>query len=267
MKNNLIIIKFGGSVITDKNKSKPTLRTSVIKELSKQIQYLYQSKKYQIILVHGAGSFGHPLAKKYGLHLGMETEEQKYGFCLTDQKMIELNSSIMDYLLQSHIPAVSLSPRSFIKQSSGKFKNFNYQLIQGYLKQNQIPVLFGDVVLDNEWGCSIISGDTIIPYLARKLKANQVIFLSDVDGIYNCDPKQNPNAKLITEVNNKNFQQVLNGLSSSGRDDVTGEMQGKILNIKEMLSGIDVFIINGLKKDRLLKVLREKKIGTRLRLG
>lgn len=262
----LIIIKLGGSVITDKNKTVPTLRTAAIKELSKEIRDLYKSGFYQIILVHGAGSFGHPLAKKYSLHLGMETEKQKYGFCLTDQKMLELNSSIMNYLLQFHVPAVSLSPRSFIQQSAGKLKDFNYQLIQSYLKQSHMPVLFGDVVLDDKWGCSIISGDTIIPYLAQKLKASQVIFLSDVDGIFDSDPKKNPKAKLISEVNNTNFKQVFKGLSLSGRDDVTGEMQGKIMNIKENLSGIGVSIVNGLKTGTLLKALNQQQVGTRIYL-
>lgn len=264
MKQKLLIIKLGGSIITNKNKPLPTLRIPIIKQISRRLKNIYQSGKYQIILIHGAGSYGHPLAKKYGLHLGMKTREQKYGFCLTDQSMFKLNSIIMDHLLQACIPAVSLPPRSFIKQSVGKLKDFDYQLIKLYLAQNQIPVLFGDVVLDDKWGCSIISGDTLVSYLAKNLKADQVIFLSDVDGIFDSDPKKNPKAKLIPEVTDKNLKQILQGLTANNQNDVTGEMQGKILTIKENLTHIPIYIINGLKAANLVKAVEQDRVGTKL---
>ncbi|MBU3957417.1 isopentenyl phosphate kinase family protein [Patescibacteria group bacterium] len=264
MKQQLLLIKLGGSIITDKNKSLPTLKTSIIKRISQQLKNIYQSGKYQIILIHGAGSYGHPLAKKYNLHLGMKTREQKCGFCLTDHSMLRLNSIIMDYLLQASIPAVSLPPRSFITQSGGKLQDFNYHLIKSYLAQNQIPVLFGDVVLDNKWGCSIISGDTIVSYLAKNLKADLVIFLSDVDGIFDSDPKKNPKAKLIPEVTDKNLKQVLQGLTTNNQNDVTGEMQGKIMAIKNNLAHIPVYIINGLKAENLAKTVEQVQVGTKL---
>ena len=240
------------------------LKLSVIRNLAKEIGNLYHSKKSQIILVHGAGSFGHPLAKKYNLQKGMKTEEQRYGFCLTDQKMIELNSFIMQELLNFKIPVVSLPPRSFVKQAKGKFLGFNHQIVKSMLKQNIMPVLFGDAVLDDSYGCSILSGDTIITYLAKKLKAAQVIFLSDVDGIFDSDPKKNPHAKLIPEVTNKNLKQVLQGLTINNRNDVTGEMKGKIMAIKKTLPHIPASIISGLKPQNLVKAVEQHQIGTKL---
>jgi len=245
MKKRLLIIKFGGSVITDKNQIKPMLKLSVIRNLAKEIGNLYHSKKSQIILVHGAGSFGHPLAKKYNLQKGMKTEEQRYGFCLTDQKMIELNSFIMQELLNFKIPVVSLPPRSFVKQAKGKFLGFNHQIVKSMLKQNIMPVLFGDAVLDDSYGCSILSGDTIITYLAS-------------------DPKKNPHAKLIPEVTNKNLKQVLQGLTINNRNDVTGEMKGKIMAIKKTLPHIPASIISGLKPQNLVKAVEQHQIGTKL---
>ena len=59
----MFIIKIGGSVITDKAKQN-SFKKDVIDNLAKQIS---KSKK-EIILVHGAGSYGHILAKKYNLN-------------------------------------------------------------------------------------------------------------------------------------------------------------------------------------------------------
>lgn len=264
MEKPLIIIKLGGSVITKKDSSTPKIRIEIIKQLAKEIKKISDSKKYQIILVHGAGSFGHPLAKKYNLHLGMKTDEQKYGFCKTDQKMQELNFLITKEFLKQKIPVISLSPRSFIKQSAGKLLDFNYQLITDFLKQNFIPILFGDAVLDDKWNCSIISGDIIIGYLANKLKANQVIFLSDVDGIFNEDPKVNPQAVLIPKVNDQNLSKVLAGTSVNNKNDVTGQMAGKILGIKQHLSGVTVYVVNGFKPNSLTQATLKNQIGTKL---
>lgn len=264
MRRKLLIIKLGGSVITDKDSSTPKVSTEIIQNLAKEIKQILDSEKYQIILVHGAGSFGHPLAKKYNLHLGMKTNEQRFGFCLTDQKMIELNSLITKDLLNHAIPAISLSPRSFIQQSAGKLLNFNTQLIENYLKKNFVPVLFGDTVLDNKLNCSILSGDIIISHLAQKFHADKVIFLSDVDGVFDSNPKINPQANLIKKIHNNNVTQILNGLTVHNLSDVTGEMKGKILSIKENFKNIPTYIINGLKKDQLTECLAGQQVGTKL---
>lgn len=264
MSKELIIIKLGGSVITDKERDTPTPRITVVKDIAKQIKTLYGSGKYRLILVHGAGSFGHPLAKKYQLHKGMITPKQKLGFALTDQKTLKLNSIILSHLLRYAIPAVSLPPRSFVIQSQGKLKQFDYFLIQFYIGQNQVPLLFGDVVVDDKWGCSILSGDTIVAYLGQKLNADKVVFLSDVGGVYDADPKTNPKARLIKQINDKNLNQVLRGLTTSARADVTGEMTGKIDSIKRDLKKSTIWIINGLESDNLIRAVAGVAVGTKI---
>lgn len=259
----MLIIKLGGSVITQKESATPKARLKTINRLAKEIAQLWH-QDHKIILVHGAGSFGHPLAKKYELHKGMKTIEQKVGFGLTTQSMLALNALLMDILLRRGVPAVSIPPHTLVMQSEGKLKTLNYEILELYLGQDQVPVLFGDGVLDDKWGCSILSGDTVVPYLAQRLKAQKVIFLSDVDGIFDMDPKKNPSAKLIPEITTQNLEQILQGVTSGDRTDVTGEMQGKILAIKEHLSGIEVIVTNGLKRGSLVKAAQGEKIGTKL---
>ncbi len=264
MQKKLVIIKLGGSIITDKSKSTPTPRLENINNLSSEISELYKSGRYKFILVHGAGSYGHPIAKKYSLHLGMKTEEQSMAFSEINQIMLDLNKIIMESLIKYHLPVVNFIPHTFISQSAGKLRGFDYQLIKAALFKNRIPVLYGDCVLDNKWGCSILSGDTIVSYLAKKLTAKKIIFMSDVDGIYDSDPKQNPQAKLISQINNNNLSEVLQGLTLNNKFDVTGEMKGKILRIKQDLREIEINIVNGLKTDSLEKVMLLNQIGTRL---
>ena len=263
-KSGLIIIKLGGSVITYKDSPIPKARIDVIKNLASQIKKVVDLEKYKIILVHGAGSFAHGLVKKYDLHRGMKTEKQILGFSLVTRNMIGLNNKIMGHLLRAKLKAVSIISHTFITQSAGKLTDFNIEIIKSYLENNQIPVLFGDVVLDDKWGCSVLSGDTIVCYLAQKLKADKVIFLSDVDGIFDSDPNKNPKAKLIAEINNQNLNKILKGLSPTGRDDVTGEMYGKILYIKKYLLGIPVYIAKGLSLKNLMRIIHQRGNITRI---
>lgn len=270
MGRSLIIIKLGGSVVTYKDGNAPRVRNGVIRRLAREVGELVHGG-CKLIVVHGAGSFGHPLAKKHELHKGMRTEEQKMGYSQTVANMLELNGIILRKLIEERVRAVGLPPHAFVKQSAGKFRGFNCVIVEDYLKQGFVPVLFGDGVLDDKWGCSILSGDTIVPYLAAHLKARRVVFLSDVDGIFDKDPKVNKDAVRIPEITNKNLGRILKILGNSRgrgvRADVTGEMQGKILAIKERLSGIEVYITSGLKKGRLVKAAEGKIVGTKIKLS
>lgn len=259
----LIIIKLGGSVVTFKDSASPKIRLSTIKKLAKDI-FNIQKTGYKLVIVHGAGSYGHPLAKKYNLTQGFIDKRSYAGFYKTILSMQNLNNLIIEEFHHAKISAVGLSPHGFIFQKNGRLLNFDISVIKNLVDYNLVPVLYGDLVLDTTLGCSILSGDVIIPYLAKKLKADKVIFLSDVDGIFDDDPKINPKAKLIPHVNNQNLKQVLAGIKSTSRDDVTGEMTGKILSISKNLKGIPIIIANGLKPWTALKALGQSPVGTKL---
>lgn len=264
-KKELIIIKLGGGVITYKDSHSPKARLAVIKKLAKDVRKLVD-KGYRIVLVHGAGSFGHPLANKYKLQKGMYTPSQKKAFALIQVQMIKLNSLITKGLIDEDVPAVTIPPHTLAKKSNHELLRFDHTIIEEYIKFNLVPVLFGDTILDDKTGCSILSGDTIVTHLAKKMQPKKVIFLTDVDGIYDCDPKKNPCAKLIPEISNSNLEEVLKGATVNNPNDVTGEMHGKILEIKNNLPKKDVFIINGLKLHTVEAVILGQQIGTHLRL-
>lgn len=265
MSPKLLIIKFGGAVISYKDSKIPKARVETLQQLSQQIRILID-QDYKIILVHGAGSFAHGIVKKYDLHHGMKTNQQKQAFKRAQKNMLRLNQLVLDTLTQAGLNTVSLPPHTFITQNSGKLNEFDPDLVSSYLEKDIIPVLFGDMVLDDVWGCSVLSGDAIVCYLGGKLRPGKVIFLSDVEGIFDTDPRKNPHAKLIPEINNSNLNQVITGLSSSGRNDVTGEMQGKVTVIKKSLKGIPTHIINGFTENSLISCASGQRIGTKLLL-
>ena len=69
MTKEIVIIKYGGGLITYKDQLCKADYEN-IDGLSKIIKEMFDTNLYQIIIIHGAGGFGHLKAKKWKLHLG-----------------------------------------------------------------------------------------------------------------------------------------------------------------------------------------------------
>jgi len=245
----MFIVKLGGSVITDKTKEH-TFKPKIMGRLASEIK---KSNK-QMIIVHGAGSFGHILAKKYELNEGYKRYEQVKGFSLTHEMVQTLNSLVLKSLQKNDIPAVSISPHSVVKLDDHKLTKIDLTVFEEYLEKQFIPVTFGDVVLDKKLGFSICSGDLLVMALAEYFKPEKVIFAMDEDGLYTSNPKIDKKAKLIKSSNLKELEKLSTSLDKHA--DVTGGMGGKLGTIKNISKqGIDVVLLNGNKPDRLYKAL------------
>ena len=101
----------------------------------------------------------------------------------------KLNMLICDALIKEDLPVVAIPASSFITTTNKRVSEGNLDRFNKFLEKGYIPIIYGDVVLDNELEMAVISGDQIIQYLAINLKADQVILGTDVDGVYNKNPK------------------------------------------------------------------------------
>jgi len=261
LKKGPTIIKLGGSVITDKRREF-FARLDMIERISREIAKI----KTRIILIHGAGSFGHPIVKKYDLHLGYRNKRQLEALSETKSRLIDLDKILIGLLRKHGVPVVPFMPSSFILARRGRIIRADLQPLKTFLELGIVPLLCGDVVPDGEMGFSVISGDQIAIYLAGTMKARLVIFGCDVDGVYSADPKKNPNATLIEVVTPSTFKNLLQSVSEPASPDVTGGMLGKIReSLRLVEKGIDVVIMNLTRPKDLLKLVEGKKIScTRL---
>jgi isopentenyl phosphate kinase len=212
--------------------------------------------------VHGAGPFGHVPAKKYGLDKGLVSERQLRGFAVTHQSMEELNAAVVSSLTAAGINAIAYQPSAAGILKNKKLTYFPTIVLRKLLKVGMVPVAHGDVLIDEETGVNILSGDHLVPYLAKKLHAKRIILATDVDGVFDSDPKDNRNAKLIGEINSRNIGSLNVGASKA--TDVTGGMKRKLDELLELAAeGIDSEIISA-KRPGILKraLLGEEDLGT-----
>lgn len=249
----MILVKLGGSVITDKNKPN-TVRRRVLNRLSKEIKRTEED----IIVVHGAGSFGHLYAKQYKLNQGYIAPEQRNGFALTHKNVRLLNNIVLESLINAGVPAVSLSPVSFIELSNGKKGHYNMSWFKKALAVGVVPVTFGDVVFDTKLGFSICSGDLLMVALTEEFAPKRAVFVIDEDGIYSANPKVEKTAKLLEKVSSEDLSKIMT--KADVYADVTGGMKGKIESIKEIADmGTEVWVVNGNKRGRTYRALSGKK--------
>jgi len=254
------ILKLGGSVITHKDEYFSP-HTENIKRLAKEIS----ATKEPLIIVHGAGSFGHPVAKKYNISDGLKTSDQLVGFSETHQSMTRLNQIIVDTLLETGVPAFGISASSMLVTKDRRLVDIDLGIIKGCLELGLIPVMYGDAVLDTEQGFAILSGDQLIVRLAIDLEAERIIFGSDVNGIYTTNPKRDSDAKLIEQVSLSHMTAEVGGATHT---DVTGGMLGKLKEAETAVeAGSEVIFINANAENRVRSaLLGEKVMGTFLTL-
>lgn len=258
--SKLAVLKLGGSVITDKGKPM-TPNLDAIQRLAKEIA---DANVERLIIVHGGGSFGHPLARQYKIKEGYEDPLQVEGFSKTHQAMLELNKLVVDALIRHNIAAFSVSPSSCVVTKAGRIHVFYDSTLTRLLDKGFVPVLFGDAVLDNNIGFTILSGDQLVATLATRFKANRIIFGADVDGLYTADPKTADSAQLIPHIKLQELKILLHSIEEAKVTDVTGGMLGKILELMPAIDAdIPTIIVNAAEEDNVYKALRaEKVVGT-----
>ncbi len=130
-----------------------------------------------------------------------------------------------------------------------------------------IPLLGGDVLVDDEVGFSVCGGDQISLHVARRFGAARLLFATDVDGVYDRDPKQHADARPISRLSLGNLGAV--ALDAHQWVDASGAMAGKLETIGqagEMLAeGMEVHLFSMMERGNLKRLLDgESGIGTEI---
>lgn len=257
---SVALVKLGGSVITDKSRYRTFNRESTDR-LAREIA----SSGKQVLLVHGAGSYGHMLAHEHQLQKGYVSDSQRAGVAKVQQDVRDLNLEIMRSLDRAGLPAASIPPGACGLMENGILKRMDMDLFHRYLDLGIAPVTFGDVVLDSERKFGICSGDQLMYLLAKEFHPKLIVFCADVDGIFTSDPNLDKGARLIEKVD----LGVLQALPRTSRvTDVTGSIFGKVESMLRLAElGKGTMVINGLAPGRLAAALKGERVKGSMVIG
>ena len=245
----MILIKLGGSIIT--NKQKPlSPRRKTIDNILKEIGKI----KEPIIIVHGGGSYGHYWSVKYDMHTKPAKTNPK-GVAIVKNSMVELNKIILDSAVKNRINSYCLPPTDFM--NGNKVIKSKILTINDISKSGLTPITFGDALWFGQKKSYILSGDVIMTTIGNILKPRLSLFVLDVDGVYS-DLKTK---KLIHDFK-KEKPEIKNN-----KMDVTGGMTRKITEANNMAkAGLKIFFVNGNKPKRITDAVSGKRFeGTLFR--
>jgi isopentenyl phosphate kinase len=256
----LILIKLGGSVITDKSREY-VARGENVSRLAGEIKEASGKFAGKFILGHGAGSFAHVPAAKYQTKKGLVNRDSLFGMSVTEEAARWLNSIVIKKFISEKLPVFSFSPASFLISDRVVGSKSYLDPIKNALSIGVIPVVYGDVIMDTKTGFTIFSTETILSIIAQELLKDykiRMIYCTDVDGVYDV------NKKTIAKITPSNFEKAKKAILGASTVDVTGGMLHKVEESLKLAkeTGIETLIINGTRAGELTKAILGEANGT-----
>jgi acetylglutamate kinase len=267
--SKIIVIKYGGSAMKDKNLEKQILKDIIL------LKYVGMKP----VIVHGGGSEISEEMKKRN-----KTPQFINGLRVTDEETMEIIEMVLTGKINTRLVAeinlhISEGPGNGVKgiglsgedaqlltvkkhQISelglvGEVENINPEILMILLEKNYIPVI-ATVGVDKEGVRYNINADTVAAQIAISLQAEKLIFLTDVDGIFK--DSSNPST-IISSLNiNKTKELIESGCVQKG---MIPKVDAAIQAIKGGVKKIH--LLNGKQQHSiLLEVFTDSGIGTEI---
>ncbi len=253
-KHRAVLIKLGGSVITHKNRPFKADYAAL-----RRIARALARRRERLVLLNGAGSFGHIPVKHHQLDKGFGSNKLE-AFSQTKLQLLRLQQILISVLSSHGIPTVPFIPSSFMLAQSGRLCKVDLLPLCKLLDLGLVPLLGGDLVPDLDRGWSVVSADQMASWIAPRIGASMLIYGTDVDGFYSSDPKNSPEARFIETVTYRDVQTVARSALGSRTPDVTSGMRGKLHEAQRAAKrGVAVIIMNLRRPERLHAILDGKK--------
>ena len=257
-KKDLIVIKYGGNVLIDRN-----IFNNFIEDIN-----ILNKLGLSIIVVHGGGPRIERELKKGNIQTkfinGLRVTDEKV-IKIVEKVLIDFNNDIVSSLKKKGSKAVSINSKinNIIdvipdKQELGFVgvpDKINSDIIKDIVNQNQIPIV-APLGLDKNNQTYNINGDTAASAIAKKLKSRRLLLMTNVEGVY--DDRKN----LISEIKPYDMENLVN------LKIVQGVMLPKIKNcIDAVENGVrGVVILDGRKPHSILReIFSDKGAGTLIR--
>jgi isopentenyl phosphate kinase len=243
---NLIFVKLGGSLITEKS-APYTINYNAIRRIVKELkEAIDRDRALSLLIGHGGGSFPHPIAQSFRTSEGFIQDTSVRGFALCQNAASTLNRILVDLMVDYAIDAVSIQPSACCIAKDGEIAAFFIEPIKESISNGIIPVVFGDCVLDIVRGCTVVSTEQIFAHLSSSIRPSRVLVFGLVGGVYTGDPQKDEKARFIPEIEIEKFTDVESYLGNSYSVDVTG---GMVTKVKELIKiakmGIECEVLSG----------------------
>ena len=257
-KKELIVIKYGGNVLIDRN-----IFNNFIEDIS-----ILNKLGLSIIVVHGGGPRIERKLKKENIETkfinGLRVTDGKV-ISIVEDVLIDFNKDIVDSLKKKGSQAISITSKlnniiSVVPDNKelgfvGIPESINIEFLKDVINKKQIPVI-APLGIDKHKNTYNINGDTAASAIAKKLKSRRLLLMTNVEGVYD-DRKT-----LISEIKPFDIENLVKLKIVQG---------GMIPKIKNCIDAVEngvrgVVILDGRKPHSILdEIFSDKGSGTLIR--
>jgi isopentenyl phosphate kinase len=264
MTAELVAIKLGGSLITDKERP-DTPRLDVLARVCRDVAALGRDGR-RLIVGHGGGSYAHTAATRWGVGAGVLDETGLDGASHTQARAAALHALVVRALLDAGARPFSLAPSSFLVARAGTVESAWLDALALALDRGFLPVVRGDVALDLAWGASIVSTETVLVQVAaglpgRGYRVTHALWLGETDGVLD------ERGATIAEIDASEVEAFAARAGTARGADVTGGMAHRLRSVGLLARmGVESWIGDGRRPDVLAAAVSGREpSGTRVR--
>ncbi len=249
MKNhNIIVVKVGTNTLIDANNH---IRHEVIRNILAAASQVSKTDKRVVVVTSGATKLGRIIGQDQTLSTAIAASlGQPVLFASYAQEAEVIGITLAEFLITR--------PTLVRREQFLRLQNTFEEL---FAKQ-VVPVVNENDALTAGTDWSFGDNDSLAAALAIAFKAEQLIILSHIEGLFDSDPDKNPNARLIEQVDDINSELLkvsATAVSTGGR----GGMLSKLKAARICTAiGIKTRVVNGLVLENLARVLQGEQVGT-----
>ena len=249
-----IVIKIGSSSLTHAQTGEVNLMK--IEKLVRVVSDLRGQGKDVVLVSSGAIAAGR---QALGRHRKPDTLAEKQAFAAVGQaRLMMVYQKIFSEYNQT-AAQVLMTKNTIVDNTSRENARNTFDQL---LKLGTVPVVNeNDTVSTYE--IKFGDNDRLSAIVSALIGADLLVLLSDIDGLYSDDPKMNPDAEFISQVDELSDALMSMGKSTSGSDVGTGGMAAKLYAAKIAAgSGTDMVIANGDDVGVIWDILEGREVGT-----
>lgn len=247
-----IVVKIGSNVLSDENGN---VNRTTLKNITEQLCRLIDLGKQVVIVSSGAGICGVGAINKWSRRNDIN---YKQALCAIGQ--VELMMGYKTFFADHgiHVAQMLLTRYDF----KDPLRNLNIRnTLFTLIDEGVVPVINeNDTVSVDE--IKIGDNDTLSAHTARLCNADVLVTLSDIDGIFDRDPKKDPDASLISVVHD--IDELLENIDVEGKSSFgTGGIETKIAAAKMVNEyGIEMILLNGKQENVIDEAMNGTGRGT-----
>lgn len=271
MVTDIIFLKLGGSVITDKT-IPYSARLDSLERLAREIQAAIVAQPgLRLVVGHGSGSFGHFAVKEslaphpYPPPQGADPEAERpfwRGFAEVWYRASQLNRHVVEALRGAGVPVVSFAPSAAASARNGAIDAWDTAAVRKAVDVGLVPVIYGDIAFDPVKGGTILSTEMLMFRLAHALRPRRILLAGLEAAVWADFPARQHRVEKITPAS---FAALAGGIGGSHGTDVTGGMRSKVEEMVQLVQEIpelSVQIFSGEEVGSVEAALKGRNLGT-----